>query len=46
VFEDGTALDDYGYASDSDLEDDEDDDEASQTQVSDKIAAPTDRMWV
>ncbi|KAG2117654.1 hypothetical protein BD769DRAFT_1777983 [Suillus cothurnatus] len=39
VFEDGMALDDYGYASDSDLED-EDDDEASQTQVSDKITAP------
>ncbi|KAG2028486.1 hypothetical protein BDR03DRAFT_1078038, partial [Suillus americanus] len=38
AFEDDMAFDDYGYASDSDLEDD-DDDEASQTPVSDETAA-------
>lgn len=38
AFEDGMALDDYGYASDSDLEDDEDDDGASQMSVCDEAA--------
>lgn len=38
AFEDGMTLDDYGYASDSDLEDDEVED-ASQSPVSDGTAA-------
>lgn len=38
ALEDGMALDDYGYASDSDLEDDEDDDGASQMSVCDEAA--------
>jgi hypothetical protein len=37
TFEDGMTLDDYGYASDSDLEDDEVED-ASQSPVSDGTA--------
>ncbi|KAG1774644.1 hypothetical protein EV702DRAFT_1200228 [Suillus placidus] len=38
AFEDDMAFDDYGYASDSDLEDEEDE-KASQTPVSDETAA-------
>jgi hypothetical protein len=33
-------LDDYGYASDSDLEDEDDEDDVSQTSVGDGIATP------